>query len=376
MGSSVIFARQPALSGLPGLVLAGCLLATPAAGAPCPSAEELHRFSHSTMGTELVVQAYGGDRVTLSQIVAKGFVAVDALDERWSLYRPDSELARLNRQAASGAPVVLEPDLWELVQTAVEVHRMTSGAFDITVGPLVRLWGFLGGPPRWPEPDEREPCRGRVGMRNIELDGASRTLRFRHPAMELDLGAIAKGYVVDRLAERLRRAGVERFLVDFGGSSQYAAGAPPDQDGWYLYVRPTWNDRLPMKRVVARDLSLSTSGNDQRFWVHEGQLYGHVLDPRTGQPTPHRGSVSVVAPAATMSDALSTAFLVLGFEEAARIVEQHPEWGAVFYSPEDGWREVGSTHTSTSPTLPRVETPPPGERELRRLGGDTEVRSP
>jgi thiamine biosynthesis lipoprotein len=309
------------------------------------AAEQLHRFSHSTMGTELVVQAYGRDRAALGQVVARGFAAVDALDERWSLYRTDSELARLNRQAASGAPVVLEPDLWALLQTSAAVHRMTSGAFDITVGPLVRLWGFLEGPPRWPGPSEREPCQRRVGMRHIELDGASRTLRFRRPAMELDLGAIAKGYVVDRLTERLRRAGVEHFLVDFGGSSQYAAGAPPDQDGWYLYLRPTWNDRLPMKRVVARDLSLSTSGNDQRFWTHAGQLYGHVLDPRTGEPTPHRGSVSVVAPAATMSDALSTAFLVLGPEQASRLVEEHPEWGAVFYSPESGWHEVGLTHT-------------------------------
>jgi thiamine biosynthesis lipoprotein len=181
--------------------------------------------------------------------------------------------------------------------------------------------------------------------------------------MEIDLGAIAKGYVVDRLADRLHGAGVERFLVDFGGSSQYAAGAPPGQAGWYLYVRPTWNDRLPMRRVVARDLSLSTSGNDQRFWVHEGQLYGHVLDPRTGQPSPHRGSVSVVAPTATMSDALSTAFLVLGFEGASRLVEQHPEWGAVFYSPEDGWREVGSTRISAPP--PRAEAPSPRGREVR-----------
>jgi thiamine biosynthesis lipoprotein len=327
------------------------------------------------MGAELVVQAYTRDPATLRRVVAEGFAAVDALDERWSLYRPDSELARLNRQAAPGDPVVLEPDLWALLETATEVNGMTSGAFDVTVGPLVRLWGFLGGPPRWPGPEEQKTGRRRVGMASVELDPASRTLRFRRPGMEIDLGAIAKGYVVDLIAERLRRAGVTCFLVDFGGSSQYAAGAPSGQAGWYLYVRPTWNDRLPMRRVVARDRSLSTSGNDQRFWVHEGRLYGHVLDPRTGQPTPHRGSVSVLAPAATMSDALSTAFLVLGFEEASALIERHPEWGAVFYSPEDGWREVGVTHTLALPPF-ATAGPHSTKNELRRAREDREVRAP
>ena len=300
-------------------------------------------MSHSTMGSELVVQAYASDVAALHRVVAEGFAAVDVLDERWSLYRSDSELSRLNREAASGTDVAIEPDLCELLQISAEVHRMTAGAFDITVGPLVRLWGFLDGRPHWPRPEELEACRRRVGLENVELDSVPRTLRFRRPGVELDLGGIAKGYVVDLLAERLRAAGVERFLVDFGGSSQYAAGRPPGQAGWHLYIRPTWDDRLPMRKIVARDLSMSTSGNDQRFWVHEGQIYGHVLDPRTGRPTSRRGSVSVMAPSATLSDALSTAFLVLGFEEAARLVEQNPGWRAVFYSPRDGWREIGST---------------------------------
>ncbi len=313
------------------------------------------------MGSELVVQAYTRDPTALGRVVAEGFAAVDALDERWSLYRPDSELSRLNRRAGSGTSVAVEPDLWALLETSTEVNAMTAGAFDITVGPLVRLWGFLEGRPRWPQPEEWAASRRRVGMENVELDPVSRKLRFQRPAMEIDLGAIAKGYVVDRLADRLRRAGVERFLVDFGGSSQYAAGAPPGQAGWYLYLRPTWDDRLPMKRIVARDLSLSTSGNDQRYWVHEGEVYGHVLDPRTGRPTSRRGSVSVIAPSATLGDALSTAFLVMGFDDAARLIRTHPEWSAVFYSPDDGWREVGSTAPEPSP--PPAARVAPGSRE-------------
>jgi thiamine biosynthesis lipoprotein len=295
------------------------------------------------MGSELVVQAYTSDPAALHRVLVEGFAAVDVLDGRWSLYRPDSELSRLNREAAPGTDIAIEPDLCELLEASAEVHRMTAGAFDITVGPLVRLWGFLDGRPHWPRPEELHACRGRVGLEKVDLDPVLRTLRFRRPGMELDLGGIAKGYVVDLLAARLRGAGVERFLVDFGGSSQYAAGCPPGQAGWYLYIRPTWDDRLPMRKIVARDLSMSTSGNDQRFWVHEGEIYGHVLDPRTGRPTSHRGSVSVTAPSATLSDALSTAFLVMGFEEAERLVAQHADWHAVFYSPRDGWREIGST---------------------------------
>jgi thiamine biosynthesis lipoprotein len=176
----------------------------------------------------------------------------------------------------------------------------------------------------------------------VALDAKARTLRFLRPAMELDLGGIAKGHAVDLLAGRLRRAGMERFLVDFGGSSQLASGSPPGQAGWYLYLRPTWNDRLPMRKVVARDVSLSTSSNDQRFWVRDGRIHGHVLDPRTGLPTSHRGSVSVMAPSATLSDALATAFLVMGKEEAARLVDTRHEWTAVFYSPGDGWTEIGA----------------------------------
>jgi thiamine biosynthesis lipoprotein ApbE len=348
---SLMSAGQPVPGGIGVILLVGALAASPAEDTPRAPTEQLHRMSHTTMGSELGVQAYARDSVALSRVVAEGFAAVDALDARWSLYRPESELSRLNRRASSGEVVAIEPDLFELLQVSAEVHRMTGGAFDVTVGPLVRLWGFLEGRPHWPRPEELEACRRRTGFDQLELDPAARTLRFRQPAMELDLGGIAKGYVVDLLAARLRRAGVERFLVDFGGSSQLASGSPPGQAGWYLYLRPTWNDRLPMRKVVARDLSISTSGNDQRFWVRDGQIYGHVLDPRTGLPTHQQGSVSVMAASATLSDALSTAFLVMGPEQATRLVDAHPEWRAVFYSPRDGWREIGAA----PPPAPRAE---------------------
>jgi thiamine biosynthesis lipoprotein len=322
-------------------LLAGALALPGAAEPSCAPTEQLHRMSHSTMGSQIEVQAYTAEPAALGRVVAEGFAAVDALDARWSLYRPDSELARLNRRASGGETVPVAPDLFELLQVAADVHRMTGGAFDVTVGPLVRLWGFLEGRPHWPQPEELEACRRRTGFAHVQLDTDGRTLRFLLPAMALDLGGIAKGYAVDLLAGRLRRAGVERFLVDFG-STQLASGSPPRQAGWYLYLRPTWNDRLPMRKVVARDASLSTSSNDQRFWVRDGRIYGHVLDPRTGLPTPHRGSVSVLAPSATLSDALSTAFLVMGREAAGRLLDTHRDWGAVFYSPRDGWTAIGA----------------------------------
>jgi thiamine biosynthesis lipoprotein len=357
-----MFDGPPAPRGRGVLLLAGALAVPPIADPLCAPTEQLHRMSHAAMGSELEVQAYTRDSATLNRVVAEGFAAVDALDARWSLYRADSELSRLNRRASSGEVVALEPDLFELLQVSADVHRMTGGAFDVTVGPLVRLWGFLDGRPHWPRPEELEACRQRTGFENVALDAEARTLRFLRPAMEIDLGGVAKGYAVDLLAGRLHRAGVERFLVDFGGSSQLASGSPPGQDGWYLYLRPPWNDRLPMRKVVARDLSLSTSSNDQRFWVRDGRIYGHVLDPRTGLPTAHRGSVSVIAPSATLSDALSTAFLVLGLEEAARVVHTHPEWRAVFYSPRDGWREIGVA----PPPAPR---PPPAPCSARPNAG-------
>lgn len=304
------------------------------------------------MGSDLVVQVYAPDRATVQPVVERGFAAVERLDERWSLYRPESELSRLNEEAGSGRPVEVQPDLWSLLETSFEVHRLTGGAFDVTVGPLVRLWGFLGGRPAWPGEEELDACRSRVGMKHVVRESLPRRLHFRRPEMEIDLGAIAKGYVVDRMALLLRDAGLERFLVDFGGSSQYAAGAPPGQEGWYLYVRPTWDDRVPLRRVVARDLSLSTSSNDQRFWMHDGRLYGHVLDPRTGRPTSSRGSVSVLGPSATMSDALATAFLVMGFDEAVGHLKRQPEWGAVFYDPDAGWREEGAV-----PAIPKETAP-------------------
>jgi thiamine biosynthesis lipoprotein len=233
------------------------------------------------------------------------------------------DLVFVNRDAADHA-VRVPPELFELVSAAIEYSRRSEGAFDITVGPLVKAWGFHDGSGRLARPETILQARVPVGYANVLLDASRQTIRFARAGVELDPSGIGKGYAVDRMVRVLRDHGIERALVSAAGSSLYALGTPPGQDGWP--VRLAANVRGAAVRLSLVDESLSTSGRSSRSFRANGRTYGHVLDPRTGVPVAAM-LAAVVSPRAIDSEAWTKAVLVNGRAWSARHTPR--EWRAL-----------------------------------------------
>ncbi len=269
---------------------------------------------------------------------------VEALEDQMSVFRRESEISRLNRLAAE-APVEVEPRLFELLELALELHKGTGGAFDVTSGPLWKAWGFARRAGRVPDQRELAEAMRKVGSDLVELDGEQMTVRFRQPGVELNLGSIGKGYALDRCRELLTGAGVDDFLLHGGQSSVLARGSrlPLDQAasesvpfGWSVGVRHPTRRGKRLAELRLHDRALGTSGTRTQYFRHQGRRYGHILDPRTGQPADGLLSATVVAPSAAEADALSTAFYVMGAVAALDYCQTRPLLAAVLVSASDG----------------------------------------
>lgn len=318
-------------------------------------------LARHAMATRFETVLHGADAAALRAAGEEALDEIDRLENQLSLYRPGSEIARLNARAAR-EPVRVSPELFALLQQAQRLHAETDGAFDITIAPLVRCWGFMGekrsNPPSAPEgpgagwseqkgrvPSDAELAAARavVGMARVQLDAQHRTVRFAREGVMLDLGAIGKGYAVERATNILREAGVISGLLHGGTSTVCAIGAPPDADFWNVAIdlpkrgalsfvsaglatsRPRKSETsLPVTTIPLRDESLSVSAASGRQFRQDGKTYGHVIDPRTGRPAKGAQLAAVVLPSATEADALSTALLTLGRAGHERIAGLRP----------------------------------------------------
>jgi len=305
----------------------------------------LLRLSRQAMGTEFQVVLAGEDERHLEQAANLALEEVERLDRQLSLYRPESDLSAINARAAQG-PVLVEPGFFRLLERAAEITAATEGAFDVTVGPLMRCWGFFRGQGALPPPAKIAEALGRVGMAHVELDPEERTVRFDRPGIEIDLGAIGKGYAVDRMVALLRESGAESALVHGGYSTICALGRPPEGEAWPLGIRHPFDAERTLVPVPLRDRALSTSGNYEKFFTFEGVVYSHVLDPRTGRPAPGMLSAGALNASATDSDALSTAFFVLGAEKTRAYCRTRPEVAAVLVTAGDRSQETGGRMTA------------------------------
>jgi thiamine biosynthesis lipoprotein len=308
------------------LALLACVVAVmPRAGA---APLELFRESRPAMGTSFEIHLYAASEAEAAAHFEAAFDEIERVEAALSNYRPTSELSRINASAASG-PVVTDPEVFAFLRLALDVSRETDGAFDITVGRLIKAWGFFRGRGSYPSDDELARARAETGWRHVLLDPAARTVRFTAP-VELDPGAIGKGYAIDRVAALLERSGVRAALVGSGSSSIYALGAPPGMAGWTVRVPDPADRSHALATVVLRDRSISTSGNYEKFFRLGGRTYCHIVDPRTGRPVEGMLQTTVTAASAAESDALATALFVLGAEDGARVLEARPGAGALF----------------------------------------------
>ncbi len=256
---------------------------------------------------------------------------VEQVEAQLSVFRESSDISRVNRTAGE-RPVAVDAELFAFLRTCEELHSETEGAFDVTSTPLSRCWGFLQREGRVPTPAERETALFAVGMNKVGLDPAAGTVHFRTPDLELNFGAIGKGYALDVMAAALRRSGVREALLSAGSSSVLAVGGE-----WPVDVRsPQVTDR-PLARLTLRHGALGTSGAGEQFAVIEGRRYGHIIDPRTGWPSVGVLSASVITDDAARADALATAFFVGGTDLARRYCEGHRNVLALV-TPDDAQR--------------------------------------
>lgn len=309
-------------------------LAPTPAPEPPPSEYALLRASRRAMACRFEVLLPFGTPDALA-VAESALDAIDRLEQQLTVYQDTSEVSRLNRLAATG-PVPVEAGLFDLLSLAKRIHEETDGAHDISAGALVKAWGFFRGPRRVPEPDELAAARSRVGLRHVVLDPEARTVQYRRPGLEINLGSIGKGYALDRAAAVLRDGwGLPGALVHGGTSSVYGLGTPPGEGhGWLVGVQHPWEPERRLALVRLRDRGLGTSAATFQHLEYNGRKLGHILDPRTGWPAEGLASATVVAPTAAEADALSTAFFILGVEKARAYCAAHPGVGAILL-PQD-----------------------------------------
>jgi FAD:protein FMN transferase len=291
-----------------------------------------HEATRLSMGCVYAIEAYGRDAANLPRIVEAALDEVDRIDGLMSHYKADSPLSHLNRDAGR-QPVAVEPELFDFIAEAMRYNRESDGAFDITVGPLMKAWGFFRGDGRIPSAEELAAARRHVGAAHVMLRAASKSIGFDEPGVELDLGGIAKGYAVDRVVELLRAQGVPAALISAGGSTIYGIGAPPGHDGWEVAIQDPVDPRKVARSVRLKDRALSVAGSSEKSFEVDGVRYSHIMDPRTGRPVQGLLSVAVLTGTGTAGDALDDALFVLGPEGSRKLMKHLPGTEAFFFLP-------------------------------------------
>ncbi|MBS3803743.1 MAG: FAD:protein FMN transferase [Oleiphilaceae bacterium] len=302
----------------PALVALALVIAA-LAGCSFQSDEEVWEISGPVFGTGYAVSVVMRDDQDRLEFLADGITDVlEEVDSAMSTWRKDSELSQFNNAPDQSEWFAISEPLYEVFSTSLAISSLTDGALDITLGPVVNLWGFgpLGQPEQVPDPEDLASVLDNTGYETIKL-------REEPPAVRasgrqyLDLSAIAKGYGVDAVAEYLADEGVEAFLVEIGGEVR-AQGRKPEDQPWRLAIEePVSEERRVNRVVVLENKSVATSGDYRNYYESDGQRYSHTIDPATGQPIEHNlASVSVIAESAMMADGLSTALNVVGYDKA------------------------------------------------------------
>jgi FAD:protein FMN transferase len=279
------------------------------------------------MGTMFDIVAYHASRTEAERGIEQAMQEIVRLDQVMSDYKADSDLSHLNREGRRGF-VAVDPSLYEIVEQSISFSRRTGGRFDVTIAPLLKLWKDAYAAGRTPADDEIAAVKRCVGSEQIELSAPNR-IRFRSDCLAIDLGGVGKGYAVDRALAVLVSAGIKHALINAGGSSIGAVGAPPGQQGWpvKLGARVNGSDVL-----LLRDASMSTSQQNLRVMT-AAPGFGEILDPRAGAPVQQRTAVTVVTPSGTVAEALTKALLMVPIDEAPALLTSFPDVSALWMSP-------------------------------------------
>jgi thiamine biosynthesis lipoprotein len=317
---------------------------------PSAKAPQLQRFEQSQphMGTTFRVVLYAPDERSATRGFEVAFARIAQLDAMLSDYRDDSELTRLSR--ASGGPAVrVSDDLFTVLERSLELSRQTGGAFDVSVGPVVRVWRRARRQRQLPTPQQIADALERTGYSKIKLDPRARSVQMARSGMLLDLGGVAKGFACDQALVALAGVGITRALVDGGGDISVGE-APPERTAWTVAVAsPVRPNARPQTEIALVCAAAATSGDTERYFEVDGRRFSHIIDPRTGRALADRRQVTVVAPDGLTADALATAVSVLGAESGLKLVDLIPNAAACVYhvSVSQSIEVCASKHWST-----------------------------
>jgi thiamine biosynthesis lipoprotein len=286
-------------------------------------AADPRRFEYEEphMGTKFRVVLYTADQETADKAARAVFARVEELNRIMTDYDPNSELMRLCGKSATklAGPVTVSDDLFEVLAKGQEVAKLSDGAFDMTVGPIVRLWRQARKDRLLPDEEERAAALKRVGYQKVELDAKAKTVDLKVPGMLLDLGGIAKGYAADEGLKVLAKHGITSALVAASGDIA-VLGPPPGKPGWRIDIAPLPGAK-EKRQLILKDAAVSTSGDSEQFVEIAGVRYSHVVDPRTGLGLTGRRSVTVVARRGIEADSLTKVASILSAEEAVKKIE-------------------------------------------------------
>lgn len=291
----------------------------------------LEHFSKKAMACDFELLFNMQQYPQSGKVTMAAFELIDRLEDHMSIYREHSEVSRINR-AAQYQPVKVESNLFELLQLAVQIHDQTAGAFDITTLPLSAIWGFDRRQGRLPSHDEISIALKSVGCERLKLDASQLTVEFSEPLLSINLGGIGKGHALDRVVGLLESNEIRDFLLHGGQSSVVARGSQTVDDsitGWRVGLsHPRTPDRR-LAEITLRNEALGTSGTGRQGFFVDGRRFGHIIDPRTGWPTDHFLSITVISRSAALSDALATAFFVMSLAEVESYCQNNEEIKAI-----------------------------------------------
>ncbi|MBI3787208.1 MAG: FAD:protein FMN transferase, partial [Ignavibacteriales bacterium] len=272
------------------------------------------------------LSAYGESYSHVNQAITKAFQEIQRIDTLMSVYKPASQLSLINRNAGK-APVRVEHDLINIIDSAKRFYGLTNGEFDITIEPLMELWGFRNEQPALdhvPSDKELQSRLDAVGFNNIVVDEWEQSVGLLNPHTRLDLGGIAVGYSVDRAVAILRSEGITSAFLNHSGDA-FAIGVPEDSDGWEIGIPHPLQPEKMKARYAIHDRAVSTSGSYEKYVTVDAERFGHILDPRTGKPGATMHSATVFATTSLEADALSTGLFCMDRVTAQQLISTLPE---------------------------------------------------
>ena len=330
---------------------------------------KLIKQTRMMMGTFAEVSIYSHDEKTAGKAIEGALDEMERMDRIMSNYKNDSELSKVNKKAAK-SPVPCNTELLDVIEQSQYYSELSGGAFDITVSPIVALWGFFREKGHVPPDKEIERLLPAVSYKNIVIDRGNNpkkpgTVFFKNPQTQIDLGAIGKGYAVDKALEIIKKCGVDNGCINLGGNI-YVLGTPPGKNAWKIGVQHPRNSGEILGYLELKNEATATSGDYERFFEFNGKRYSHIINPQTGRPVSGTIATTIVAPTGTEVDALSTSVFVLGHEKGMELIKRIPNAEAMIaYEEKDGKIAMDMTQ-GFKDKFKKIGNSSPEEKDLTR----------